>query len=218
MYVVVLGAPGAGKGTQAKRLAQAMDLVQVSSGDLFREHLKNRTELGRLAQGYLDRGALVPDDVTIPMVTERLAQPDCARGAILDGFPRTTAQAEALAGWLVARGKRIGAVVQLRVSETALVRRLSGRRTCRAVGHIYHVDWHPPAAPGMCDVDGSELYQREDDRPETVARRIQVYLEQTAPLVEYYRRQGLLVEVDGERAAEDVTLDLQKRLERTVDP
>jgi adenylate kinase len=217
MYVVLLGPPGAGKGTQAKRLAQALGLVQVSSGDLFREHLKNQTGLGTLARGYLDRGALVPDDVTIQMVTERLAQPDCVRGAILDGFPRTTAQAEAFAEWLRARGEGIRAVAQLRVSEAALIRRLSGRRTCRAAGHIYHVDFHPSAAPGVCDVDGSELYQREDDRPETVARRIQVYLAQTAPVVEHYRRQGLLFEVDGEQPAENVTLELRKRLERTVD-
>ena len=218
MYVVLLGPPGAGKGTQAKRLAQAMGLVQVSSGDLFREHLKNQTELGTLARSYLDQGGLVPDDVTIQMVIERLSQPDCARGAILDGFPRTTAQAEAFAEWLGARGEGIRAVAKLRVSQAALIRRLSGRRTCRAAGHIYHVDFHPPAVPGVCDVDGSELYQRQDDRPETVARRIQVYLGQTAPLVEHYRRQGLLVEVDGEQPAEDVTLELRKRLERTVDP
>ena len=218
MYVVLLGPPGAGKGTQAKRLAQAMGLVQVSSGDLFREHLKNQTGLGTLARSYLDQGALVPDDVTIQMVTERLSQPDCGRGAILDGFPRTIAQAEAFAEWLGARGEAIRAVAKLRVSEAALIRRLSGRRTCRAAGHIYHVDYHPPAAPAVCDVDGSELYQRQDDRPETVARRIQVYLAQTAPLVEHYRRQGLLVEVDGEQPTEDVTLELRKRLERTVDP
>src|SRR3990170_2807653 len=141
MYLVLLGPPGAGKGTQARRLSQELGLPQISSGDLFREHLKNRTELGKVAQGYLDRGALVPDDVTIRMVTERLEQPDAARGAILDGFPRTPAQAEALALWLKARGRRIDAVANLIVSEGALVRRLSGRRTCRAAGHIYHVDF-----------------------------------------------------------------------------
>ena len=130
MYVVLLGPPGAGKGTQAKRLAQALGLVQVSSGDLFREHLKNQTELGTLARGYLDRGALVPDDVTIQMVSERLAQPDCVRGAILDGFPRTTAQVEAFAVWLGARGEGIRAVAQLRVSEAALIRQI-GRASCR---------------------------------------------------------------------------------------
>lgn len=215
-YVVLLGPPGAGKGTQAKRLAQALGVRQVSSGDLFREHLKNQTDLGRLARTFLDRGALVPDDVTIQMVTERLAQPDCAPGAILDGFPRTMAQAEALDRWLASRGAAIRAVINLTVSEDSLVRRLSGRRTCRAAGHIYHVDFHPPAQPGVCDVDGSELYQREDDRPETVTRRIEVYLAQTAPLVQHYRREGLLVEIDGEPSAEEVTLSVRQRLERAV--
>ncbi|HSB89866.1 MAG TPA: adenylate kinase [Anaerolineales bacterium] len=216
MYLIMLGPPGSGKGTQAKELGKALGLRQISSGDLFREHLKNQTELGRLAKGFLDQGALVPDDVTIKMVTGRLSMPDVAKGAILDGFPRTPAQAEALAKWLEGRGERIRAVLNLRVSDAALIRRISGRRTCRASGHIYHVDFHPPARDEVCDVDGSELYQRDDDRPETVARRIEVYQAQTAPLIEYYRRQDLLFEVDGEQPAEAVTKALQETLERMV--
>jgi len=216
MYVVLLGPPGGGKGTQAKGLAEALGLRAISSGDLFREHLKNQTELGKLARSYLDQGALVPDDVTIKMVTGRLSMPDCSKGAILDGFPRTPAQAEALGTWLAGRGAAIRAVVNLRVPEEALIRRLSGRRTCRAAGHIYHVEFHPPAQPDVCDLDGSDLYQRDDDRPETVARRIVVYHEQTAPLVEFYRRQGLLIEVDGGQSAEAVTQAMKERLERTV--
>jgi adenylate kinase len=217
MYLVLLGPPGAGKGTQARRLSQELGVLQISSGDLFRENLKNQTHLGKAAQRYLDQGMLVPDDVTIGMVTERLGQPDAARGAILDGFPRTPTQAEALADWLSSRGRRIDAVANLKVPEGSLVRRLSGRRTCRAAGHIYHVDYRPPKDDAVCDVDGSELYQREDDRPETVAKRIQVYRDQTAPLVDYYARQGLLFEVDGDRPAEAVTKTLRQRLDRKVD-
>ncbi len=216
IYVILLGPPGGGKGTQAKLLAKALGLRQISSGDLFREHFKNQTELGKLAKSYLDQGTLVPDDVTVKMVTGRLSMPDCSQGAILDGFPRTPAQAEALGTWLAGRGAAIRAVVNLRVSEATLIRRISGRRTCRAAGHIYHVDFHPPARDLVCDIDGSDLYQRDDDRPETVAKRIEVYQAQTAPLIEYYGQLGLLLDLDGEREAEVVSRDLQERLGRTV--
>lgn len=216
MYLILLGPPGAGKGTQARRLSAELGVPQISSGDLFRENLKNRTELGQAAQAYLDKGLLVPDDITIGMVTERLSKEDAAGGAILDGFPRTPAQAEALSKWLKGRGARIDAVANLLVTEPALIRRLSGRRTCRASGHIFHVDFHPPRQEGRCDIDGSELYLREDDRPETVRKRIQVYREETAPLVEYYTGQTAVIDIDGERAPELVTQALKAWLEQTV--
>ncbi len=217
-YIVLLGPPGAGKGTQAKRLSERLGLLHVSSGDLFREHLKNETELGRLARGYIDRGLLVPDDVTIAMVRERLGRPDATAGAVLDGFPRTLPQAEALDGMLRELGGRLNAVVILRVSTPALVRRLSRRLTCRANGHIYHEDFNPPKVPGVCDLDGSDLYRRSDDEEELVRRRIQVYQEETEPLIRFYRRRGLTFEVDGEQSVDQVTADLLAGLPREGKP
>lgn len=208
VYVVLLGPPGAGKGTQAEILSERLGLAHISSGDLFRENIKNQTELGKLAQTYMDRGDLVPDDVTIAMVRDRLARPDCAKGALLDGYPRTPAQAEALDKILNELGGRVDVVPYIRVDEEELVRRLSGRWTCRAEGHIYHEVFNPPKKPGVCDVDGSELYQREDDKRETVQRRIRVYFEQTAPLIDHYRKKGSLVEVDGAQSIEAVTRDM----------
>ncbi|NPA93328.1 MAG: adenylate kinase [Chloroflexi bacterium] len=205
MFIVLLGAPGAGKGTQAKILSQKTGLPQISTGDIFREHLKNQTELGKLAQQYMSKGELVPDDVTVAMVRERLSRPDCKRGAILDGFPRTPAQAEALDVMLAEMGGKVGVVPFIKVPEDELVERLSGRLICRAQGHIFHKKFNPPKVPGICDYDGSELYQREDDRPEVVRNRIRVYLEQTMPLVSYYREKGVLVEIDGTQPIEKVT-------------
>jgi len=205
VFIVLLGAPGAGKGTQAKILAQRTGLPQISTGDIFREHLSHQTELGRLAQQYMSKGELVPDDVTVAMVRERLARPDCKRGAILDGFPRTPAQAEALDAMLAEMGGKVGAVPFIEVPEDDLVERLSGRLICRAQGHIFHKKFNPPKVEGVCDFDGSELYQREDDRPEVVRHRIQVYLEQTMPLVAYYRTRGVLTEIDGTQPIEKVT-------------
>ena len=181
-YIVLLGPPGVGKGTQAKILAEKIGLLQVSSGDLFRENLKNETDLGKLAKSYMDKGELVPDDVTIAMVRDRLARPDCEKGAILDGFPRTPAQAEALESMLAGFGARVDAVPFISADEKVLVERISGRWTCRANGHIFHEKFSPPLKPGICDVDGSELYQREDDKAETIANRIHVYMTQTAPM------------------------------------
>jgi adenylate kinase len=203
--IVLLGPPGVGKGTQATILAETTGLAHISSGDLFRENLKNMTELGTLAKSYMDRGELVPDEVTISMIRERLARPDCRAGAILDGFPRTPAQADALEHMLADFKGRVDSVPYITASEEILVGRVSGRWTCRAHGHIYHQKFHPPKQPGICDEDGSELYQRDDDKVETVTKRIRVYLEQTLPLVEYYRRQGKLIEIDGTQEVEKVT-------------
>jgi adenylate kinase len=207
--IVLLGPPGAGKGTQAKVLSQELQLAHISSGDLFRDHLQRKTELGVLAQGYMQRGELVPDNVTISMIRERMGNPDCAKGAILDGFPRTVPQAEALDQFLA--DSKLGTVRKapyIKVDAQVLVERLSGRWSCRAGGHVYHEKFNPPKAAGKCDVDGSELYQREDDKAETVKNRIRVYFEQTTPLIEYYRRKGVLAEIDGAKPIDDVTKEL----------
>ena len=197
VYIVLLGPPGAGKGTQAQIMAEKLRLMHVSSGDLFRENLKNKTELGQKAQTYVDRGELVPDDITIGMVRDRLMKADCVNGAILDGFPRTPAQAEALTKLLSDLGGKVVSVPFIYVPDEVLIERLTGRWTCQAQGHVYHEKNNPPKVAGICDLDGSALYQREDDKRETVMRRIQVYQDQTAPLIEYYRQQGLLTQVDG---------------------
>lgn len=207
-YLVLLGPPGAGKGTQAKKLAGRLKLPHVSSGDLFREHLRGETELGLEAKRYIDRGDLVPDDVTIAMIRDRLERPDCEGGAILDGFPRTPAQAEGLEEILESFNSRLDAVLYIDVGELELLKRLTGRRVCEAHGHIYHVQFNPPEVEGVCDIDGSKLIQREDDKEETVRNRIQVYREQTAPLVEFYRNKGLLIEVNGEQPVEAVTEEM----------
>lgn len=207
-FYVFLGPPGAGKGTQAKVVAQKMGIPQISSGDLFRENLKNQTELGIRAGEYIRVGELVPDDITIKMVEERISRTDCAAGAILDGFPRTPAQAKALDEMLEQTGCKINQVPYIAVPVEDLVERLSARLTCRAQGHVFHKVYKPPKVSGICDFDGSELYQREDDKPETVKHRIQVYEEQTRPLIDYYRERGILVEIDGSQSIEDVTKDL----------
>lgn len=205
IFIVLLGPPGVGKGTQAKILSETTKLAHVSSGDLFRENLKNQTELGKLAKSYMDKGELVPDDVTIRMIRDRIARPDCEAGAILDGFPRTPAQAEALEKMLSEFGSEVNVVPYITAAESVLVERTSGRWTCRENGHIYHQTFSPPKQAGICDVDASELYQRDDDKVETVTKRIRVYLEQTMPLVNYYRQAGKLVEIDGTQAVEQVT-------------
>jgi adenylate kinase len=207
-YLVLLGPPGVGKGTQAKILSERTGLAHISSGDLFRENIKNQTELGKLAQTYMNRGELVPDDVTIGMIRERLSRSDCRAGAILDGFPRTPAQAEALEKMLQEFNGHVNFVPFITAPENILVERLSGRWTCRANGHIFNEKTNPPKKPGICDFDGSELYQREDDQSETVKRRIHVYLEQTSPLVDYYRSHGKLIEIDGTQSIEQVSQTL----------
>jgi adenylate kinase len=204
LYVVLLGGPGAGKGTQAERLSQALSIPQISTGDLFRENLRNETELGLLAKETMERGELVPDEVTVAMVRERLSRPDCAKGAILDGFPRTVAQAEALEDLLAGMGSELAVVPYIKVPEDVLLARLAGRWTCRACGAMYHQLFSPPQEAGVCDRCGGELYQRSDDTPETQKHRIKVYFEQTAPLIDYYREKGLLVEVDGRPGIDEI--------------
>jgi adenylate kinase len=207
-YIVLLGPPGAGKGTQAKVLSENLGLSHISSGDIFRENLKNLTDLGKEAQGFMQRGELVPDDLTIRMIQERLSRPDCQNGAILDGFPRTPAQADALGKILADWGSAVKVVPYISVPAEVLVERLGGRWTCKAEGHVFHEKFNPPQKAGVCDFDGSELYQREDDKAETVANRIRVYLEQTTPLIEYYKAKGILAELDGTQPIERVTADL----------
>jgi adenylate kinase len=208
-FIVLLGPPGVGKGTQATIIAQKMGLPHISSGDLFRENMKNQTDLGRQAQAFMERGELVPDDLTISMVRERLLRPDCAGGAILDGFPRTPAQAIALGALLGERSAEVNVVPFLNADAAVLIDRLSGRLTCRSGGHVYHRRLNPPKIEGKCDLDGSELVQRDDDKAETVSRRLKVYMEQTSPLINHYKDEGKLVEIDGELSVERVTAALE---------
>jgi adenylate kinase len=216
LYIVMLGAPGAGKGTQARLLSEALGLPQVSSGDIFRENLKNATPLGLLAKQYMDDGGLVPDDVTINMVMDRLARPDCARGVILDGFPRTLAQADALDEALKSRGQRIGLAPLLEVADEAVIARLAGRRICRECQAMYNVDSSPAQVEGKCDKCGGELYRRADDDPETVRNRLFVYYKQTAPLIGYYYAYRLLVPLSGDRPVEVVQADLRTAVDAAM--
>lgn len=209
MDIVLLGAPGAGKGTQAERLVQWLSLPTVSSGVLFREAIDGGTPLGKRAKEFIDRGELVPDQVTIDMIAERLSRPDCAAGVILDGFPRTVAQAEALDGLLGQMGRRVDIAAYIKVAPEVLLRRLAGRWTCSQCGAVYHEVYNPERVKGVCDHCGGKLTQREDDTPEVQGRRIAVYTERTAPLIAYYREKGLLAEVDGERDVEAVQNDLR---------
>lgn len=214
-FIVLLGPPGVGKGTQAEILAETTNLAHISSGDLFRENIKNQTDLGKLAKSYMDKGELVPDDVTIKMIRDRIGRPDCRLGAILDGFPRTPAQADALEMMLTTEFHgQVDAVPYITAAESVLVERTGGRFTCRASGHIYHQIFNPPKRNGVCDIDGSDLYQRDDDKVEMVTIRIRVYLEQTIPLVEYYRGRGKLIEINGAQAVEQVTKDLLDALKK----
>ncbi len=214
-FIVLLGPPGVGKGTQAAILSQKTHLAHISSGDLFRENIKNQTELGKKAKAYLDSGELVPDDVTIKMIQTRLNLPDSQPGAILDGFPRTPAQAAALEKMLAEFNGKVDLVPYISAPELVLVERISGRWTCRANGHIYHKKYNPPKVSGKCDLDGSDLYQREDDKPETVKKRIKVYIDQTAPLIEYYRQRGKVVQVDGTQEVQKVTSALLRSFQKT---
>jgi adenylate kinase len=208
--VILIGAQGSGKGTQADLLAGELGLPHISSGDLFREAIAEKTELGLKVKTYLDRGELVPDDLTVAMVLSRLAMPDCARGVILDGFPRTVAQGQALDQGLQKVGKQIDLVVYLDVPREELLARLSGRYICRANQHVYNINTRPPKTPGVCDIDGSPLYQRPDDRGEAVQRRLDIFFSETVHLLDYYRDQdqGKLVTVDGNQPIEQVQASL----------
>jgi adenylate kinase len=213
-YILLIGGPGAGKGTQAEALVAKYGLPQVASGDLFRDNLKRSTELGQLAKGYMDRGELVPDDVTVAMIRQRLQQPDAQNGAILDGFPRTVPQAEALDKLLAEFGGKTDVVLYIKVPEDLLLDRLSGRWICRGPQqHVYHMLYNPPKTPGVCDVDGTELFQRADDTREVQQNRIQVFLKQTAPLIEYYMQRGDLVEIDGTQDIAGVGRDLSAAID-----
>ena len=204
MYIVFLGAPGAGKGTQAARVAEELELAHIASGDMFREALEKQGGLAIEARSYMEKGMLVPDEITIRMVLERISAPDCERGVIFDGFPRNLAQAEALDKALAEQAKAIDGVVYIKVSEEELLKRLSGRWICRQCQTPYHAVNSPPRVRGKCDQCGGELYQRSDDTEETVKERLQVYFAQTAPLIDYYAQAGKLLEVDGEGSVNGV--------------
>jgi adenylate kinase len=207
--VILLGPPGAGKGTQAARLASRRSLPHVATGDLFRENLSQGTALGQRARKFMDSGALVPDELVLEMLFDRLSRADCAKGCVLDGFPRTIPQAEALEKRLPPGTKLT--VLSLVVPEKALVERLTGRRTCKQCGNVHHLRFAPPKAAGKCDKCGGELYQRTDDSPEVVKKRLEVYRAQTEPLIEFYANRGLLQEIDGDRSEEEVFGDLLRR-------
>ncbi len=213
MYVILFGAPGVGKGTQAAILAEKTGLVHITTGELFREAIRQETELGKQAKVYYDQGQLVPDHLTIAMLLERLSQGDCAGGCILDGFPRTLEQATALDEALAREGRAIDKVVYIQAPQDELLSRLSGRWNCRQCGSVYHERFQPPREAGRCDQCGGELYQREDDKPETARKRLEVYAQQTAPLIDYYRERGKLVEIDGHKSVEDVAENLLAAVE-----
>lgn len=213
MNLILLGPPGAGKGTQSQSIKEYYQVSQISTGDILREARKNRTELGQKAEAFMNAGKLVPDDVVIGIVDERLREADCQRGFILDGFPRTVAQADALLQMLARHGRKIEAVLSVEVPQSDLVRRLSGRRVCQSCGASFHVDFAPTHKTGLCDKCGGPVIQRKDDAEATIAERLKVYADQTQPLVDYYKRQGLLTVVDGTGAVDGVWQRIKKVLE-----
>lgn len=205
MRLVLVGPPGAGKGTQAQFIASHLGVPKISTGDIFRANVSQGTPLGLEAKKYMDAGDLVPDEVTIDMVRNRLAEDDASKGFLLDGFPRTVPQAEVLDEILTGLGTRLDVVLELVVDDDEVVRRLSGRRTCRACNHVWHVDFDPPSREGSCDECGGELFQRDDDKPETIQNRLDVYAASTAPLVAFYAEHGILVGIDATGPVDDVT-------------
>jgi adenylate kinase len=215
--LVLVGPPGAGKGTQAQHIASARSVPAISTGDIFRANVSQGTELGTLAKQYMDAGDLVPDEVTVEMVRNRLAEDDAVKGFLLDGFPRNVPQAETLEGMLVDLGHKLDIVLELVVDDDEVVRRLSGRRTCRTCGTNWHVDFDPPAQEGICDRDGGELFQRDDDKPGTVRHRLEVYAAQTSPLVSFYATRGILVGIDATGPVDDVTDRALEALRRYED-
>ena len=205
MRLVLVGPPGAGKGTQAEFVSAHLSVPKISTGDIFRANVSQGTSLGQEARKYMDAGDLVPDEITVGMVTERLSQEDARKGFLLDGFPRNVPQAKTLDDMLLDAGTPLDVVLELVVDDDEVIRRLSGRRTCRNCGHIWHVDFDPPTTEGICDSCGGELFQRDDDKPETIRHRLEVYYEQTAPLVGYYAGEGILVGIDATGPVDDVT-------------
>ncbi len=212
MYLVFLGAPGAGKGTQAAVVSQQLKLAHIATGDLFREAVKKGTELGKLAKSYMEKGELVPDEVTVKMLAERLSQPDTAGGVIFDGFPRTLEQATALDRMMIEQNKSIDRAVYIEVPEEALLKRLGGRWTCKNCGAVYHETASPPKVAGKCDKCGGELYQRADDNEKTIRERLKVYFSQTTPLLDYYQGAGKLITVDGTLEIKTVSENIIKAL------
>lgn len=213
MNMVLLGPPGAGKGTQAERMTERYGIPQVATGDIFRAALAEGTPLGLKAKRFMDAGELVPDEVVEGIVTERLGDPDCRDGFILDGFPRNNHQAEALDRYLASRGENIDVVINIAVDHEELVRRLTGRRVCRSCGVNYHVSFSPPSREGVCDACGGELYQRDDDNESTVRNRLDVYNSSTEPLIEYYRGLGILVSVDGSGSPDEVSAEINNSID-----
>ena len=214
MNIILIGAQGSGKGTQADLLSQALGIPHVASGDLFRKAIDEKTELGLKAKAYIDRGELVPDDLTMAMVLGRLAEPDCRQGVLLDGFPRTVAQAQALDKGLQGTGRQIDMAIYLKVPREELLKRLSGRYICRANQHVYNIYTNPPKVPGVCDLDGSELYQRSDDVGEAVQRRLDIFFNETIQLFDYYDHQHKLVEVNGDQSIDAVQKDLLNKIQQ----
>ncbi|HAJ73539.1 MAG TPA: adenylate kinase [Lachnospiraceae bacterium] len=204
MKIVMLGGPGAGKGTQAKQIAAKFNIPHISTGDIFRANIKNGTELGKKAKGYMDQGLLVPDELTCDLVVDRIAQDDAKDGYVLDGFPRTIPQAEALTKALNARGEALDYAIDIEVPDENIVKRMGGRRACLGCGATYHLMFNPPKKDGICDVCGKELILRDDDKPETVQKRLNVYHDQTQPLIQYYSEAGILKEVDGTKDINEV--------------
>jgi len=204
LNIILLGPPGCGKGTQAKMLTEKYHIPQISTGDILREAVKNKTPLGLEAKTYMDSGKLVPDDVVIGIIQDRLKQPDCEKGFILDGFPRTVVQAEALDDTLKTMGKKIEHAISISVDEEELLRRLTGRRTCRSCGAMFHILFNPPKKEGICDKCSGELYQRDDDKEETIRNRLNVYNQQTAPLIDYYQKKELLRTIESVGKIEDI--------------
>lgn len=213
MNIILMGLPGAGKGTQASEIVKKYPIPHISTGDMFRKAIKDETDLGKEAKSYMDRGELVPDEVTIGIVRERLAEEDAKKGFLLDGFPRTVEQADALNEILSELDRKVDAVINIEVAEEELMNRLTGRRICEVCGTTYHLVFNPPKVDGVCDLDGGKLYQREDDNPETVANRLSVNVKQTKPLLDFYENQGVLKNIDGSRQIDNVTEDVIQILE-----
>ncbi len=214
MKLMIMGPPGAGKGTQAERLVKDLDITHISTGDMFRAAIKEGTEMGRKAKEYMDKGQLVPDEVVVGMVKDRLSRPDCVKGFLLDGFPRTVAQADALSKTLDQMGIKLDGVINIEVPRERLMARLTGRRVCRKCGASFHVMFNPPKKEGVCDSCGGELYQRSDDNEETVSNRLDVYEAQTQPLIDYYKARGLLLNINGDQNIDLVLKDVLAALKK----